>query len=187
MSQSPPAPAPRSVLRTATEADIPRMEALITRSGIGLSKGFYSDEQAAAVTHHVFGVDSQLVADGTYFIIEREGEAVACGGWSKRATLFGGDRTKSGPDPLLDPATQPGRIRAFFVDPAVPRQGLGSMLMRHCEAEAVAQGFQALELAATMPGVPLYLASGFEVTEDFELSLPGGIQLPLSRMRKRIA
>ncbi|HEY0587561.1 MAG TPA: GNAT family N-acetyltransferase [Pseudoduganella sp.] len=176
-----------ATLRIATTADIPAMEALIRRSGIQLSKGFYSDQQAAAVTRHVFGVDTQLVADGTYFVIERDGELRACGGWSKRATLFGGDRHKSGPDPLLDPATQPARIRAFFVDPAVPRQGFGRMLMEHCEREAAAAGFLAMELAATMPGVPLYAACGFEAVEDFALALPGDVSVPLSRMRKRIA
>lgn len=167
-------------------ADIPAMEALIRRSGIALSKGFYSDEQAQAVTRHVFGVDTQLVQDQTYFIIERDGSLLACGGWSKRATLFGGDRHKSGPDPLLDPATQAARIRAFFVDPSVPRQGLGRMLMEHCEHEAAAAGFHTMELAATMPGVPLYLACGFEEVEDFSLALPGDIAVPLSRMRKEI-
>ena len=174
-------------LRTARHADIPVMEKLIARSGIELSRGFYSEEQAAAVTKHVFGVDSQLVEDETYFIIERDGAALACGGWSKRATLFGGDQHKSGPDPLLDPATQPARIRAFFVDPSTPRQGLGTMLMQHCEREAAAQGFQLFELAATMPGVPLYKAAGFESVEDFALALPGEVSIPLSRMRKRIA
>ena len=142
-----------ATLRAATAADVPAMEALIRRSGIQLSKGFYTDEQAAAVTRHVFGVDTQLVEDGTYFVIERDGELRACGGASKRATLFGGDQHKSGPDPLLDPAAQPARIRAFFVDPSVPRQGLGRMLMAHCEREAAAEGFLAMELAATMPGV----------------------------------
>ena len=163
------------------------MDALIRRSGIQLSKGFYTDEQAAAVTHHVFGVDTQLVEDGTYFVIEREGRLLACGGWSKRATLFGGDQHKSGPDPLLDPATQAARIRAFFVDPEVPRQGLGRMLMEHCEREAAAAGFKLMELAATMPGVPLYRACGFEGIEDIALALPGNVSVPLSRMRKRIA
>ncbi len=176
-----------ATLRAATTADIPAMEALIRRSGIQLSKGFYTDEQAAAVTRHVFGVDSQLVDDGTYFVIERDGRLLACGGWSKRATLFGGDQHKSGPDPLLDPATQPARIRAFFVDPSVPRQGLGRMLMEHCEREAAAASFLAMELAATMPGVPLYTACGFESIEDFALALPGNVSVPLSRMRKRIA
>lgn len=178
---------PTTQLRVARHEDIPVMEALIARSGIELSKGFYSEEQAAAVTKHVFGVDTQLVEDETYFIIERDGEALACGGWSKRATLFGGDRHKSGPDPLLDPATQPGRIRAFFVDPSAPRQGLGTMLMQHCEREALAQGFQLLELAATMPGVPLYKAAGFENVEDFALTLPGDVSVPLARMRKRLS
>ncbi|MYN09178.1 GNAT family N-acetyltransferase [Pseudoduganella aquatica] len=174
------------LLRAARMDDVPRMEELIARSGIALSEGFYTPEQAQAVTRHVFGVDTQLVEDGTYFIIERDGQLLACGGWSKRATLFGADRTKTGPDRLLDPATEAGRIRAFFVAPSAARQGLGSMLMAHCQQEAAAQGFRTLELAATMPGVPLYLASGFEVTEPFELPLPGGVNVPLARMRKRI-
>ena len=163
------------------------MEALIRRSGIELSRGFYTPEQAAAVTQYVFGVDTQLVEDQTYFVIERDGELLACGGWSKRATLFGADRTKQGADPLLDPATEPARIRAFFVDPAVPRQGLGRRLMEHCEAEAARAGFGVMELAATMPGVPLYQACGFEVVENFSLALPDDVLVPLSRMRKRIS
>lgn len=168
-------------------ADLAAMEALIQRSGIQLSKGFYTEQQAAAVTRHVFGVDTQLVEDGTYFVIEREGLLLACGGWSKRATLYGGDQHKRGPDPLLDPATQPARIRAFFVDPAVPRQGLGRMLMEYCEREAKAAGFQVMELAATMPGVPLYSACGFESVEEMALALPGDVSVPLARMRKRIS
>lgn len=176
-----------ATLRPALPADIAAMEALIRRSGIELSKGFYTVEQAAAVTRHVFGVDTQLVEDCTYFVIEREGLLLACGGWSKRATLFGGDRHKTGPDPLLDPATQPARIRAFFVDPAAPRQGLGRMLMEHCEREARAAGFREMELAATMPGVPLYRACGFEEMEAMALALPGNVSVPLARMRKRIA
>jgi GNAT superfamily N-acetyltransferase len=178
---------PQAKLRPAQPEDIPRMEALIRRSGIELSRGFYTPEQAAAVTQHVFGVDTQLVEDQTYFVIERDGELLACGGWSKRATLFGADRTKQGADPLLDPATEPARIRAFFVDPAVPRQGLGRRLMDHCEAEAARAGFTVMELAATMPGVPLYRACGFEVVENFSLTLPDDVSVPLSRMRKRIA
>jgi uncharacterized protein (TIGR02246 family) len=173
-------------LRAAQAADIPAMETLIARSGIELSKGFYTDEQALAVTTHVFGVDTQLVTDQTYFVIEQNGQMVACGGWSKRATLFGADRTKGVADPLLDPATQPARIRAFFVSPDAPRQGLGRMLLNHCAAKAAEAGFTALELAGTMPGVPLYLACGFHVVEDFEITLPGNVKVPLSRMRKEI-
>lgn len=173
-------------VRAALPDDIPAMEALIARSGIELSEGFYSAEQAAAVTRHVFGVDTQLVADRTYFLIEKHGELVACGGWSKRSTLFGADRTKQGADPLLDPATEAARIRAFFVEPSAARQGLGRLLLSHCADAAAAGGFRTLELAATMPGVPLYLACGFAVVERFEINLPGNVSVPLAKMRKTI-
>ena len=171
-------------IRTARPDDIPAMEALIKRSGIGLSAGFYTPEQAQAVTQHVFGVDTRLVEDQTYFVIEQDGRLAACGGWSKRATLFGADRMKQGADPLLDPATEPARIRAFFVDPSAARQGLGRLLLQHCTDAAKADGFTALELAATMPVVPLYRACGFNEVEPFEITLPPGIQVPLTRMRK---
>jgi GNAT superfamily N-acetyltransferase len=173
-------------VRHATQADIPAMEALIARSGIELSAGFYTPEQAQAVTRYVFGVDTQLVADQTYFIIEKDGQLAACGGWSKRSTLFGADRTKKGADPLLDPATEAARIRAFFVDPSVARQGLGRVLLQHCADAAAAGGFHTLELAATMPGVPLYSACGFEVVEPFEITLQGDVKVPLAKMRKSI-
>ena len=131
----------------------------------------------------MFGVDTQLIADQTYFLIEVDGEVVACGGWSKRATLFGGDQAKTGPDPLLDPAVEPARIRAFFVDPRAARRGLGRQLMTACIAAAKAAGFRSLELASTMPGEPLYLAAGFAVAERFEITLPESIRVPLTRMR----
>jgi GNAT superfamily N-acetyltransferase len=166
--------------------DVPAMNALIARSGIELSEGFYTKRQAQAVTQHVFGVDTQLVLDRTYFLIELRGQLVACGGWSKRATLFGADHAKQGADPLLDPASEPARIRAFFVDPAAARQGLGRTLLKHCSEQAAAAGFRTLELAATMPGVPLYLATGFEIVERFEITLPDDVQVPLARMRKVI-
>jgi GNAT superfamily N-acetyltransferase len=176
-----------TLLRAARMDDVPRMEDLIARSGIELSAGFYTPEQAQAVTRYVFGVDTQLIEDGTYFLVERGGELLACGGWSKRATLFGADRTKTGPDRLLAPALEAARIRAFFVAPPAARQGLGRMLMEHCQREAAAAGFTTLELAATMPGVPLYLASGFDLVEPIEIALPGGVSVPLARMRKRLA
>ncbi|QBE66238.1 GNAT family N-acetyltransferase [Pseudoduganella lutea] len=175
------------ILRRATQDDVPALEALIARSGIALSAGFYTEEQAQAVTHHIFGVDTQLIRDGTYFLIEHDGKPVACGGWSRRATLFGADRAKAAADPLLDPATQAGRIRAFFVEPSMPRQGLGTRLLRHCEAEAAQAGFRALEMAATLPGVPLYRSAGYVTVEEFALSLPGGVSVPLARMHKRLA
>lgn len=177
----------RTRLRLAQTADIPRMEALIARSGIALSAGFYTPLQAAAVTEHVFGVDSQLVADQTYFIIEGDdGAMLACGGWSKRSTLFGSDRAKSGPDPLLDPASEAARIRAFFVAPEAARQGLGRALLRHCTEQAAAHGFHRLELAATLPGVPLYLDGGFDIVERFDIELPGAVRVPLARMSRGI-
>ena len=135
---------------------------------------------------YVFGVDTQLIDDQTYFLIESDDQIVACGGWSKRATLFGGDQAKTGADPLLDPRAEPARIRAFFVDPRMARRGLGCQLMDACIAAAKAAGFGALELVSTLPGEPLYLASGFTPTQRFELNLPGGVRVPLTRMRSAI-
>jgi GNAT superfamily N-acetyltransferase len=174
-------------LRTATAVDVPLLQTLIERSGIGLSAGFYTPAQAQAITHEVFGVDTQLIRDGTYFTIEDATRIVACGGWSKRSTPYGGDRHKAAPDRLLDPATEAAKIRAFFVDPGMARQGLGSMLMQHCTAHALAAGFTSLELTATMPGVPLYAAHGFVPVHDVNLSLAGGqVTVPLTLMRKAI-
>ncbi|HEX5662770.1 MAG TPA: GNAT family N-acetyltransferase [Xanthomonadaceae bacterium] len=173
-------------LRTAERPDIPALGELIELSGHALSIGYYSPEQADAITRHVFGVDTQLIDDQTYFAIEHENRIVACGGWSKRRTLFGGDQTKTGSDPLLDPLTEPARIRAFFVHPSMARRGLGRQLMTACVAASKQAGFSSLELVATMPGEPLYLASGFVVLERFDLDLPGGIQVPVSRMRMAI-
>lgn len=171
-----------STLRTAQHTDIPALRDLISRSGRVLSIGYYSPSQADAITRYVFGVDTQLIDDQTYFVIDHDGRIVACGGWSKRRTLFGGDQTKHGPDLLLDPASEPARIRAFFVEPSMARRGLGRQLMNACVLAAKQAGFVSLELASTMPGEPLYTASGFTVLERFELDLPGNIQVPLTRM-----
>ena len=169
-------------LRAAEKSDIAVLGALIETSGRGLSVGFYTPEQADAITRHVFGVDTQLIDDQTYFVIEQDSRIVACGGWSKRRTLFGGDQAKVGADPLLDPAKEAARIRAFFVHPSMARQGLGRQLITACTVAARQAGFSALELVATLPGEPLYLASGFTVLERFDLDLPGGILVPVSRM-----
>lgn len=169
-------------LRLAAHADVPDLQSLIAHSGRVLSTGYYSPGQAEAITRHVFGVDTQLIDDRTYFVIGHGEEIVACGGWSRRRTLFGGDQAKSGPDPLLDPATEPARIRAFFVAPSMARRGLARQLMDACIAAAKQAGFNSLELAATLPGEPFYRAAGFAVLERFELDLPGGIRVPLTRM-----
>lgn len=174
------------IIRPARHQEKSVLNALIARSGIGLSAGFYTDEQAQAITRDVFGVDSALVADGTYYAIEEEGVVVACGGWSKRATDFGGDHAKSGNERPLDPATEPARIRAFFVDPGMARRGLASMLLVHCTTQARMAGFSALELVSTMPGEPLYLRYGFVPIEKIKLALSGGVTVALTRMRKEI-
>lgn len=175
-----------SELRLAQHADIPALQQLIARSGRALSAGYYSASQADAITRFVFGVDTQLIDDQTYFAIEHGNRIVACGGWSLRRALFGGDQAKSGPDPILDPVTESARIRAFFVDPSMARRGLGRQLMAACISAAKQAGFKSLELVSTLPGEPLYLASGFAVLERFELELPGGVRAPVSRMRKAI-
>lgn len=175
-----------SGLRRARREDIPALETLILRSARQLSRPYYTPEQTDAAIRYVFGVDSQLIEDQTYFLIEQEGEPVACGGWSRRRTLYGGDQAKSGPDALLDPATEPARVRAFFVDPEQARKGLGRRLLDECARRAHAAGFGALELVATLPGEPLYLACGFAVTERFDLALPGGVLLPVARMHRAL-
>jgi N-acetylglutamate synthase-like GNAT family acetyltransferase len=173
-------------LRRAQTSDVAAIQALIARSARQLSAPYYTPEQTEAMVRYVFGVDSQLIADATYFVIETGAQLWACGGWSRRRTLFGGDQTKTSPDPLLDPAAEPARVRAFFVEPSVARRGLGRRLMDECLLEARAAGFSALELVSTLPGEPLYLAAGFTVIERFELNLPGNVRVPVSRMRRGI-
>ncbi len=174
------------LIRKATIEDIPTLERLIPRSARELSAGYYTSEQIEAAIVHVFGVDSQLILDGTYFVAEMEGRIVGCGGWSKRRTLYGGDQMKSAIDPLLDARTEPARIRAFFIDPQWARRGIGSQIIKACEEAARDAGFSALDLVATLPGEPLYKAFGYEVIERFDLALPDDVMLPLARMRKPI-
>lgn len=172
------------LLRPAVADDVGALRALIERSAMALSVGFYTHEQTVALTRDIFGVDSQLLADAGYYLIESDGVIVACGGWGRSSTLCGGDQAKSAPERLLDPATEPARIRAFFVEPAMARRGLGKMLMTHCAAQAAAAGFGTLELVSTMPGVPLYLALGFVEIERFDLLLGGAVRAPVARMRR---
>lgn len=171
-------------LRLATAADVAALEALIDASVRGLGPGYYTPAEIDAGLRFVFGVDTQLVADGTYYLIERDGTPVACGGWSGRRTLFGGDRHKSGDDEALDPGAEPARIRAFFVHPAHARRGLARRLWEACLAAAVARGFVAFELMATLPGVPLYRQLGFLEIEPVDVPTPVGVPLPCVRMRR---
>ena len=164
--------------------EVPALEALIAASVRALSVGYYSSEQIESALANVFGVDTQLIADGTYFVAELDGQIVGCGGWSQRKTLFGGDQAKVGEDDLLDPTTEPARIRAFFVHPDFARRGIGKQIIAACEEAAAAAGFRRLELAATLSGEPLYLAVGYEMIERWEHSLPDNVTMPLVRMGK---
>jgi GNAT superfamily N-acetyltransferase len=173
-------------IRAATPRDVPALNALIESSARELSVGFYTHEQISAAVTHVFGVDTQLIADGTYYVIESTGGPIAAGGWSARRTLYGGDQMKGGEDPLLDPASDAARIRAFFVHPRHARQGLGSWLYAKCAEAAWAAGFRSFELIATRPGEPLYSALGFTLVERGSVSLPGGVSVPIARMHRAI-
>lgn len=148
-------------LRKATLADVPALNALIARSARGLSTADYRTEQVEGALRGAFGVDSQLLADQTYFVVEDAGQIVGCGGWSFRSTLFGGDARAGRDSSTLDPKTQAAKIRAFFVDPDHARRGIGSLLLDRCEAEARTHGFTRVELMATLPGVRLYSARGY--------------------------
>jgi GNAT superfamily N-acetyltransferase len=146
----------------------------------------YTPEQVESALVHIFGVDTQLIVDGTYFVIEADGEMAASGGWSRRRTLFGGDQHKSHDDPLLDPSSEPAKIRAFFVHPAWARRGLARRLFDECRNAARAEGFQRFELGATLPGVPLYRALGFEALETIDVAMPDGVSMPVIRMSMAI-
>ncbi|MDB4898361.1 MAG: N-acetyltransferase [Gemmatimonadetes bacterium] len=175
-------------IRLATAADLAAISRLIDASVRGLSVGYYTDAQIEQSLRHVFGPDSQLIADGTYYVIESPaGDIVAAGGWSKRRTLYGGDQHKgAATDPLLDPATDAARIRALFVHPGWARRGLGRRIFEHCRAAAEAAGFTTLELGATLPGVPLYAALGFGVVEEIAVEMEGGEKLAVVRMRRAV-
>lgn len=173
-------------IRPARVDEIPVLEHLIARSVRALSVGYYTPRQIELALVHVFGVDSQLIADDTYFVAEADGQLAACGGWSKRRTLYGGDQMKAGEDNLLDPRTEAARIRAFFVDPAFARRGIGKQLIEACEAAARAAGFTRLEMGATLPGEPLYAAVGYRTVEHLAVPLPDNETLPIIRMEKQL-
>ena len=173
-------------VRVATLGDVPSLLQLIEQSVRGLSGGFYTPEQIDAAMAHVFGVDTQLIADGTYYVIDGTTGPAAAGGWSGRRTLFGGDQMKGAHDPPLDPTTEPARIRAFFVHPDWVRRGLARQLYSTCEAAARAAGFHHFELMATMPGVPFYAALGFIAEEHVMLPLRHGVDVPFVRMMRTL-
>ena len=172
------------IIRAARPDDRDALSGLIARSARALSVGFYRPSEIESAIAHVFGVDSSLIADGTYFVVEREGIPAACGGWSARRSLYGGDQRPSGTQDLLDPSHDAARIRAFFVAPEAARQGLGRLLYRHCETAAAAAGFRSLELVATLPGVPFYASLGFAPVEEITDTLPDGVCVRFIRMQR---
>ncbi|MEI6485787.1 MAG: GNAT family N-acetyltransferase [Sphingomonadales bacterium] len=149
-------------IRPAKAAEIPELAMLITASARQLSPGFYTPQETEAAIAHVFGVDSELVADGTYLVVEDARGILGCGGWSRRATLFGGDNFAGRASGLLDPARDAAKIRAFFVAPHAARRGVGAALLKACEDAAMAAGFTRTELMATLPGEPFYAAYGYQ-------------------------
>jgi GNAT superfamily N-acetyltransferase len=172
------------LLRTATPEDVPALERLIALSARGLSKLDYTSAQIEAAIGTAWGVDSQLIADGTYFVVEAGDRVVGCGGWSKRATLFGGDAQADRRSELLDPSRDAARIRAFFVHPDWARRGIGRALIERCEDEARAAGFRTFELMATLPGRRLYAALGYVGERRVAHDLPGGLTIDFVPMRK---
>ncbi len=173
-------------IRVATMADVPTLRDLIPLSARELSKNYYTPQQVESAITYIFGVDTQLISDGTYYVAEADGQIVGCGGWSKRKTMFGGDQMKEAQNPMLHPAQDAGRIRAFFIHPQWARKGIGRGIIHACEAAAQADGFSRMELVATMPGEPLYAAMGYTVSRRFDQPMADGTSLPIAHMQKQL-
>jgi GNAT superfamily N-acetyltransferase len=185
-------------IRKAVSADVPRLREIIEASVRGLQAQDYSPVQIEGALKSVYGVDSQLIEDGTYFVAEAVEAAkgadsktagpqlVACGGWSKRKTLYGGDQFAGREDSLLDPSCDAAKIRAFFVHPNWARQGIGSLILEACENAAIAAGFTRLEMGATLSGIPFYSAKGYAEIENQTVALGNGEVLPIVKMAKEV-
>lgn len=180
---------PAFTLRLATEDDIPALHALIEASVRGLQASDYTPAQIEGALGTVLGLDTQLIRDRTYFVataLNTNARSAACGGWSKRKTLFGADRGPAREPDLLDPATDAAKVRAIFVHPDYARQGLGSLILAHVEAKAQAAGFRRLEMGSTLTGVPLYRLKGYVEIERIAVPLANGEALPVVRMVKNL-
>jgi GNAT superfamily N-acetyltransferase len=173
-------------LRVAEPADGPAIEALMKESGAALFPGGYDARQTESAVRYVAEVDEQLLADGTYFVFEVDGEPVACGGWSRRDRFYTGSGDAAGDARLLDPATEPARVRAMFTRADWTRRGLGRRILDACEEAAKREGFRRLALGATISGLPLYLAYGFQPVEEFDVTMPDGVTIPCVAMEKPI-
>ena len=173
-------------VRLAREDDIPAITQLIPLSVRGLQAAYYSAAQMDAALGSVFGVDRQLIRDGTYFVVDEENGIIGCGGWSKRRTLFGGDHQTNRDDAELDPTRDSARIRAFFIHPPCARRGVGRAILDECEKAIRAAGFKSVELAATLSGVAFYAACGYVSGERLDVPLPNGLSLEIVRMTKEL-
>ena len=173
-------------VRAATLEDIPALNRLIGDSARQLCRNDYSEPQIEAALKSAWGVDSELICDGTYFVVEDDHEVLGCGGWSRRMTLFGGDNQPDRQSTPLDPGKDAARIRAFFVSPNAARRGIATLLLKKCEAEAVAQGFRQFQLIATLPGTRFYSTQGYIGGESVEYLLRGNITIGFVPMKKSI-
>lgn len=164
----------QKTIRPAHLHEMEALNSLIHVSARALSQGEYSAQEIEGLIQYVFGVDSELVQDQTYFVIEKEGAPIACGGWSKRRTLFGGDACETRESGYLDPSKEAAKIRAFFVHPDFSRQGLAKLLMNHCENAAKEAGFTKMELMSTLPGIKFYQSQGYTGGQNVDYTLPNG-------------
>ena len=171
--------------RLAVRDDIPALTVLMDAAIADLQRDYLDDAQIEA-SRALMGIDTQLIDDGTYFVVEAEGDIAGCGGWSRRATLYGGNQTHGRDSRLLDPGHEPARVRAMYTSPAYARRGVGRLILSLCEQAAAAEGFTRLELAATLAGEPLYRAYGFRELERL-VDDAGGAPVPIVRMEKPIA
>lgn len=173
-------------VRKATLADREAISRLIAASARGLSREHYSDTQIELAISSVFGVDTDLIQDETYFVADQDGTLIGCGGWSRRKALYGGDKFSNREAGMLDPAADPARIRSFFVHPEHARKGVAGAMLSICEQQAKAHGFKALELMATLPGIKFYEANGYSRIGNFDLELADGVQIQFVPMRKKL-
>jgi GNAT superfamily N-acetyltransferase len=173
------------VQRLAVPADAPAITELMQQSVLSLFPAYYDDAQVASAVVHIAGLDLALIEDGTYYVHEAGGEIVACGGWSRRNKLFNGS-VAGADDRLLDPASEPARIRAMFVRGDWTRRGLGRAILTACVDAARSRGFTQLALMATLPGVPLYKSFGFTEVESAELTMPDGVVLAAVAMERAV-
>ncbi|WKD48430.1 GNAT family N-acetyltransferase [Microbulbifer spongiae] len=170
--------------RTALASDIPKIQALIEESVRGLSINDYTQEQIEGALLSAWGLDTQLINDKTYFVVENNYLLIGCGGWSYRATLFGNDSEKDRNPDVLNPEINSAKIRAFFVKPCYARKGIGSLIMQHCEEAASAMGFRSLELMATLPGFRLYERHGFIASNAIEYPINDDLSITFIPMKK---